>query len=184
MEKTIKIKGMVCRRCISIVKDIFQSQGLVVYKIKLGEVTYQEKEAYALKKVEELLQGEGFEILTDRQSYIITKVKELIENELINSESHTKKFASLVTENLHMDYDLVSTLFSNTEGIKLEQYVIGKRVEKVQELLKHTHSSLTDIAFELGYSSVHHLSNQFKKITGMSPSHFRELQVGIEETLK
>jgi AraC-like DNA-binding protein len=184
MEKTLKIKGMVCRRCIEIVKSNFQSLGLVVYKIQLGEVSYEEKEASSLKKINELLQGEGFEILTDKQSSIINKVKELIDNELMRSEGHSKKFATIVSETLNMEYDTVSTLFSFTEGIKLEQYVIGKRVEKVQELLKHTHLSLTDIAFMLGYSSVHHLSNQFKKITGMSPSQYRELQSGLEQITK
>lgn len=183
MEKTVKIKGMVCRRCIEIVKEIFQSQGFIVFKIKLGEVTYKETDSSSFDQVKHLLLEEGFEILTDKQSLIIIRVKELVESQLTDSESHTKSFASSVTESLQMDYDTISTLFSTTEGIKLEQYIISKRIEKVQEMLKFTHFSLTDIAFQLGYSSVHHLSNQFKKITGMSPSTFRELQAGIENTV-
>jgi YesN/AraC family two-component response regulator len=184
MKKTLKIKGMVCRRCIAVVKDIFLSQGLQVYKVNLGEITYQENVVLPLKKLDELLRTEGFEILTDRQSAIIQKVKDLVANELSNSEIPLRNFTSIVTENLHMEYDTVSALFSQTEGIKLEQYLISKRIEKVQGLLANTRYSLTDIAFQVGYSSVHHLSNQFKKITGMTPSRFRELHVEVETTSK
>ena len=172
---------MVCRRCIAIVKDIFQSQGYHVHHVKLGEVAYQEKEADSLQEVTRLLQEEGFEILTDKQTYIVNQVKEIVDEKLIGNENQSRNFASLISDTLHMDYDTVSSLFSHTAGIKLEQYIIGKRIEKVQELLKYSQLTLTDIAFQLGYSSVHHLSNQFKKITGMSPSHFKELQATVAE---
>ncbi|QHT68605.1 helix-turn-helix transcriptional regulator [Rhodocytophaga rosea] len=181
MEKTVKIKGMVCRRCIEIVKEIFESQGLPVHEVKLGEVTYQENDAQALEAAIRLLEKEGFELLTDKQSLTIAKVKELVEQELNTTKAHSRNFAQLLTESLPMDYDTISALFSHTEGITLEQYLIHRRVQKVQQLLKYTSLTLTDIAFDLGYSSVHHLSNQFKKITGMSPSQFRELQAGVEK---
>lgn len=145
---------------------------------------YQEKDANAFAKVKQSLKEEGFEVLTDKQSFIIDKVKETVEQDLITNDGYSKNFASVVSEALHMDYDTISTLFSTTEGIKLEQYVINKRIEKVQEFLKFSQLTLTDIAFQLGYSSVHHLSNQFKKITGMSPSYYRELQAGAQETTK
>jgi AraC-like DNA-binding protein len=181
MEKTVKIKGMVCRRCIKVVEEIFQSQGMPVNWVKLGEVSYQEKQNEAFEAVTRLLKKEGFELLTDKQSLIIARVKELADQELKSNGEHTRNFAHVLTEDLHMDYDTISALFSHTEGVTLEQYLINRRVQKVQELLKYTPLSLTDIAFDLGYSSVHHLSNQFKKITGMPPSRFRELQVGISK---
>jgi AraC family transcriptional regulator len=179
MEKTVRIKGMVCRRCIEIVKEIFESQGLPVNWVKLGEIAYQEKDDQAFDAVNRLLKAEGFELLTDKQSLIMAKVKELAEIELNSKGEHNRNFAHVLTEALHMDYDTISSLFSHTEGITLEQYLIHRRVQKVQELLRYTSLTLTDIAFDLGYSSVHHLSNQFKKITGMSPSRFRESHAGI-----
>lgn len=175
MEKTVKIKGMVCRRCIDTVRKIFERQQLQVSKVELGQITYQTDTDINMQEIEHLLQAEGFEILTDRQSAIIHKIKALADKQLAE-DNHIKNFAALVASTLHMDYDSASALFTATEGITLEQYMIQKRIEKVQELLKYTDMSLTDIAFQLGYSSVHHLSNQFKKISGMPPSVFRELK--------
>src|SRR5688500_9950808 len=107
MEKTVKIKGMVCRRCIEIVKDIFESQGLPVNEVKLGEVTYHEKDGQAFEAVTRLLKAEGFELLTDKQSLIIAKVKELVEQELNNKGEHPRNFAHSLTEALPMDYDTI-----------------------------------------------------------------------------
>jgi AraC-like DNA-binding protein len=177
MEKLMRIKGMVCRRCIATVKDIFIAEGFHVNKIELGEVLYAPGGPEAsLEKVKEQLAEEGFEPLGDKQSRIIARVKELVEEHLSGPEHHNHNFSEMVTEALYMDYSAVSTLFTATEGITLERYLIGRRTERAKELMQNTKLSFSDIAFQLGYSSVHHFSNQFKSITGLSPSAYKELQ--------
>jgi AraC-like DNA-binding protein len=177
MEKRMRIKGMVCRRCIATVKDIFMAEGFRVHDIGLGEVQYSPGGPEAsLEKVRAHLAAEGFAPLDDKQSRIIARVKELVEAHLSGPEHHNHNFSEMVTEALYMDYDAVSTLFTATQGITLERYLIGRRHEKAKELMQNPNLTFTDIAFELGYSSVHHFSNQFKRITGLSPSAYRELQ--------
>jgi AraC family transcriptional regulator len=175
--KIIKVKGMVCRRCIAVVKEIFGSQGITVLDIKLGEVTYrvQQHQEKALAKVEDLLLEEGFEILAPKEQVIIARVKEAVGEYLKPSDSRSTNFSRRLPEVLNMEYGAISTLFSATEGITLEKYIIEKRLERVKELLLHPQLTLADIADELGYSSVAHLSNQFKGVTGLTPSGFRKL---------
>jgi AraC family transcriptional regulator len=178
MENLMRIKGMVCRRCISTVKDIFMEEGFNVNKIDLGEVVYTPKQSDAsLDGVKYRLVEEGFQPLDDKQSQIIAKVKELVEEHLSGPEHHTHNFSQMVTESIFMDYDSISSLFTATEGITLERYLIGRRIEKAKGLLQNTKLSFTDIAFQLGYSSVHHFSNQFKNITGLTPSAYRKVSV-------
>jgi AraC-like DNA-binding protein len=177
MEKRMRIKGMVCRRCIATVKDIFMAEGFSVQQIGLGEVQYTPGSPEAsLEKVRDHLVAEGFAPLDDKQTRIIARVKELVEAHLSGPEHHNHNFSEMVTEALYMDYDAVSTLFTATEGITLERYLIGRRNEKAKALMQDPERSFTDIAFELGYSSVHHFSNQFKRLTGLSPSAYRALQ--------
>lgn len=176
MKETVKIKGMVCRRCIDTVQKIYQSQGFAVDNVELGEVTYStDKLNTAKEKVRELLNFQGFEILDDKQTRIINKVKELVDRYLQEPEK-SKNFTEHIASSINADYDMVSTLFSQTEGTTLEQYIIHKRIDRVKELLIEGEQSLTDVAFDLGYSSIHHLSNQFKKVTGMSPTVYQKLQ--------
>jgi AraC family transcriptional regulator len=177
MEKQLRIKGMVCRRCIATVKDIFMKEGFIVTKIELGEVIYKPRHPDAsLEKVWLDLQEEGFQPLDDKQSRLIARVKELVEEQVSGKANSGPNFSEVVARSIGMDYGTISSLFSQTMGVSLEQYLILRRVEKVKNLLVHTRLSFTEIAFQLGYSSVHHLSNQFKKITGLTPSQFRALQ--------
>lgn len=181
MRKTVKIKGMVCNRCIDTVQEIFESQGFLVDEIKLGEVVLTEDASSEKEsKVKELLSNEGFEVLDDKNSTIIDKVKTVVAEILNNPRKHQKQFAEEISSHLNMDYGSISVLFSQTEGTTIEQYVIQTRIEKVKEMLVTSQKSLTDIAFETGFSSVHHLSNQFKKITGMPPSVYKKLKTNQE----
>lgn len=153
-------------------------EGFNVNKIDLGEVVYTPKQIDAsLDGVKYRLVEEGFQPLDDKQSQIIAKVKELVEEHLSGPEHHTHNFSQMVTESIFMDYDSISSLFTATEGITLERYLIGRRIEKAKGLLQNTKLSFTDIAFQLGYSSVHHFSNQFKNITGLTPSAYRRVSV-------
>lgn len=177
MEETVRIKGMVCRRCIASVKDIFMEEGFDVCHIDLGEVTYKAiMPAASFDQVSSRLVEEGFEVLDDKESRIVAKVKSLVKASVQPSENHShSNLSDLIIEALHMDYDSVSALFTATEGITLEKYAIQERIEQAKKLLLETNLSLTDIADHLGYSSINYFSNQFKKQTGMSPSYFRSL---------
>ncbi len=185
MEETMRIKGMVCRRCIATVKDVFMREGFTVTKINLGEVNYHLfQENASLDTVKASLLSEGFQVLDDKQSLLMGKVKELIANQWDHSgangsQPEHKNLSTLIAEGLNTDYEVVSALFTATEGITLEHFAIGKRIEKAQQLLLQTRLSLTDIAYQLGYSSVHHFSNQFKKTTGLSPSDFKKIKVNV-----
>lgn len=176
MAHLARIKGMVCRRCISTVKMAFLDQGFIVTNIELGEVSYQlpsvEK---ALDGVRRQLAQEGYELIDSKQASLLARVEELVEEWIQTYATHAVHFSTFISEALHLNYNSISTLFSQTRSYTLEHHIIQRRVQLVQQLLGQPECSLTDIAFRLGYSSVHHLSNQFKKQTGMSPSTYRAL---------
>lgn len=180
MEKiSLHIKNMVCSRCLKVVRSELEKLGLYPEIVKLGEVVLHENDKQIDKnKVREVFSTHGFELLDDKKSFIIEKVKstiiELIHHQ--NSIEH-KKLSYLIEEKIGMDYAYLSSLFSTTEGITIEKYIILQRIERVKELLIYDELTLSEIAWHLGYSSVQHLSSQFKKITGLTPSHFK----GIKE---
>ena len=168
---------MVCRRCVSRVKEIFSQQGFIVSGIDLGTVTYHEKEneENALGQVRQLLEAEGFEILAAREHQLIGRIKEIVENYLSGGENRPGSFARQLSAAVNREYGTISALFSVTEGLTLERYIIERRIEKVKGLLRDTPLSLTDMANALGYCSVAHLSHQFKSVTGLTPSGYRKL---------
>jgi len=160
------IKNMVCDRCILVVRQQLDKIGLSYKNIRLGEVeladsTSKEK----LQALKDQLPDLGFEVLDDKKSNIAEKIKtaiiQLIQSE--NEESLTIKLSVLLHEKLQMDYHYLSSLFSSIEGITIEKYVILQRIEKAKELLIYDELSLGQIADKLSYSSVQHLSQQFKK---------------------
>jgi AraC-like DNA-binding protein len=176
MEQFMRIKGMVCRRCIDTVAEIFRSGGLQVVSVELGEVVYRRPETAAcLARVKHRLTEEGFVPLADKQSRIILRIKELVEEQVSNPEQQNHNFSRVVTQALHMDYTAISTLFTATEGVTLERYLIERRTQKAKELMESTALSFADIAFRLGYASVQYFSSQFKRITGMTPTSYRQL---------
>ncbi len=176
MTSEISIKGMVCERCISVIHDGVINLGYEVEKISLGKLIFKseiDKDGY--HRIEQFLNENGFEMISNRQVRIVSQAKELI-NEVFgqNVKYDTRlKFSSLLSETLHMNYDSISELFTELEGITLEKYIITKRLEKVKELLVYTEFTLTEIAYITGFSSINHLSRQFKELTGFSPSHFK-----------
>jgi AraC-like DNA-binding protein len=179
MASEILIKGMVCERCVSVIKEGITNLGVEIAKISLGKLSLKsdiDKEVY--NNIEQFLTENGFELISNRQVRIVTHAKELI-NEVFgqNIKYDSKlKFSSLISETLHMNYDSISELFRQIEGITLEKYIITKRLEKVKELLVYTEFTLTEIAYITGFSSINHLSRQFKELTGFSPSHFKSIR--------
>lgn len=172
------IKNMVCNRCKMVVKSQLEQLNLHPLDVALGEVVLEEKELSRdqLSEFSNSLQALGFELIDDRRSRLIEQIKTFIIDVVHHGEkqpNHT--FSQLISNHLHHEYSYLSKLFSEVEGITIEQYVISQKIEKVKELLIYGELSLSQIAFELGYSSTAHLSNQFKKLTGLTPSAFRQM---------
>lgn len=170
------LKNMVCPRCILLVEQILEKHQLETTFVRLGEVEL--KQDPGKKKLQELaeeLLSAGFELLDDQKKQLIEKVKNLL-IVLVQSGSIEEHFTvgKFIGTEIHKDYSSVSKLFSEVEGITIEQFFILQKIEKVKEWLMYNQQSLSQIAFNLGYSSTQHLSGQFKKVTGMTPSMFKE----------
>ncbi len=179
METTIYIKNMVCNRCIKVVKEELSKLDLKVINIKLGEATIETTQKdLPLHKIKTTLIENGFELIGDAQSKIIEKIKVLIINKIHYSDLNNEKFnfSKYLANEMGMNYSYLSSLFSSTEGLTIEKFIIDQKIEKVKELLVYNELTLSEIAYSLGYSSVQHLSNQFKQITGMNPSQFKKLK--------
>lgn len=172
------VKNMVCHRCKMVVKAELEKLDLHPVNIALGEVVIEEKSLTKEQagKLSDVLQAVGFELIDDKHSKQIEQIKTFIIDTIHYKEDLPKKnFSELISKHLHHDYSYLSNLFSEVEGITIEQYILNHRIEKVKELLMYGELSLFQIAFELGYSSTAHLSNQFKKLTGLTPSKFKQI---------
>lgn len=172
------IKNMVCDRCIMAVRNELERQNLSYKNVKLGEVELAEPASTSqLKNLEEGLAVIGFEILNDSKSQLVEKIKNVIVSLIHRGDDDLNlKLSALLEERLHKDYHYLTTLFSSVEGVTIEKYAILQRIERVKELLVYNQNSVGEIADALNYSSVQHLSQQFKKVTGLTPSQFRELK--------
>jgi AraC-like DNA-binding protein len=181
------IKNMVCDRCISAVKQEIERQGLHPVKVALGEVELEEDSIQedVLRKFDSRLIELGFERIDDRKSRLIEAIKNVIIKRVHQSEEIDRKlnWSTVLSEELHYDYNHLSSLFSSVEGITLEQYIIRQKIERVKELLFYDELSLSQIAYKLGYSSVAHLSGQFKKVTGLTPTEMKKSR-DLERTRK
>jgi AraC family transcriptional regulator len=179
MASEILIKGMVCERCISVIRECITNLGYIVTKTSLGKVSVNEDlDKSDFDKIALLLAETGFELVSNRQLRIVSQAKDLI-NEVFgeNVRYDAKlKFSTLLSEKLHMNYNSISGLFTETEGITLEKFIITKRLEKVKALLVYTEFTLTEIAYITGFGSINHLSKQFKELTGFSPSRFKSIR--------
>lgn len=181
------VKNMVCNRCVMTVEGILNKASIPHSKVLLGEIHL--KNEISAKEMEILkinLNGIGFELIDNRMSGVIEKIKQLViiraRNEVKDDEKKIK-LSNYLASKLHYEYTHLSTLFSSVEGRTIENYFIEQRIEKAKELLKYDQLSLNEIAFELEYSSTAHLSSQFKKITGLTPSAFKNVSVEKRKSL-
>jgi YesN/AraC family two-component response regulator len=177
MKNTIYIKNMVCPRCISAVSNILKELEVSYSSIKLGEVelslplNVETKNAFS-----KALQDSGFSLINDRRSQLIEQMKTLVVDKIHHSLGELDiKWTDYIGDNLHLDYKYLSSLFSSVESITFEQYIINQKIERVKELIVYDELTLSEIAFKLHYSSVAYLSNQFKKVTGMTPTQFKKV---------
>lgn len=169
---------MVCIRCKMVVKDALTSLGLHYIAVELGEadivedITPRQRE-----EIRAVLLKSGLEIMDDKKSILIQKIKNIIVELVHYSEEPLTINLSLhLSQELNHDYTYLANLFSEVQGITIEKFFIAHKIERVKELLVYNELTLTEIAYKLHYSSVAHLCTQFKKVTGLTPSHFRSLK--------
>lgn len=177
--KFLHIKNMVCNRCIKVVREEMEKLNYRIEEISLGEVKLSSDDEINVEQIKIILEKNGFELIDTRNSRIIEKIKVLIIeriHDLADSKLDNVDFSKLLSENLNLSYQYLSNLFSSIEGTTIEKFIILQKIEKVKELLVYDEFTLSEIAYRLDYSSVQHLSNQFKKITGLTPSYFKSLK--------
>jgi len=174
----VHIKNMVCPRCIAAVNNIFSELDIDISAIQLGEViTNSELNEEQKDLLSEKLKLNGFELLQDQKSKLINEIKTIIIDQIHHNHQRLNiNFSTLLAEKLHHEYTSLSKLFSSIEGITIERFILKQKIEKVKELIFYDELTLTEIAHLMDYSSVAHLSAQFKKETGMTPSVFKKLR--------
>jgi AraC-like DNA-binding protein len=173
----LHIKNMVCGRCVMVVKDELNRLGYAPVTVGLGEVVFDRELENADKaRIDNALSKVGFSIIDDKKSRLIEKIKSLIVAlvQEKNGELKTNLSDYLIAQ-LHHDYTYMTNLFSEVEGTTIEKYFIAQKIEKVKELLVYDELTLSEISYQMNYSSVAHLSAQFKKVTGLTPSYFKQI---------
>ncbi len=176
--RILYIKNMVCNRCIRVVSEEFKKLGYDVRSIELGKVVLLGKiSKQELQKIKEVLLSNGFELIDDQQHQLIEQVKTIIIRHIHHGglKPEAVNFSDFLEQQTGVNYFNLSKLFSSFEGVTIEKYIILQKIERVKELLVYDEQTLSEIAFELEYSSVAHLSGQFKKVTGMTPSAFKKM---------
>jgi AraC-like DNA-binding protein len=172
------IKNMVCIRCKMVVKSELEKLGLQYSSIELGEAEISGEISQDMKdRLDIALKKQGLELMDDKKSKLIEKIKTII-IELIHYSDYPLKInlSDFLTSKLNYDYTYMANLFSEVQGTTIEHFFIYHKIERVKELLVYDELNLKEIAYKLHYSSVAHLSNQFKKVTGLTPSHFKQLK--------
>ncbi len=183
---TLYIKYMVSIRCKMIVKDELNKMNIPFVKVELGEVELMEKISPQQREQLALaLLKSGLELMEDKKAKIIEKIKNVVVEMVHYSDELPKtKFSVFLSEKLGYDYTYLSNLFSETEGTTIEQFILLHKIERVKELIIYDELNLTEIAWKLHYSSVAHLSHQFKKITGLTPTFFKSIKHKKRNTLE
>ncbi|WP_126973298.1 helix-turn-helix domain-containing protein [Gynurincola endophyticus] len=182
---TLFIKNMVCNRCIMVVQNELEKLNIHPKAVTLGEVELAEPLTTNQKDaVNGALEAMGFELIDNKKSRIIEQIKNIIIKIVHHQDGELKEnLSDILSKSLHQDYHYLSNLFSEVEGITIEKYYIAQKIEKVKELLVYDELSLSEIAYRLNYSSVAYLSSQFKKVTGLTPSYFKQVKANKRKPL-
>ena len=172
------IKYMVSNRCKMAVKEELKKLGLHFIVVDLGEVEIMETiTTDQREKLKISLFDSGLELMDDKRAVLIEKIKTTIIEMVHNSDEMIKtNFSDYLSEKLNHDYTYLANLFSEVQGTTIEHFIINHKIERIKELIIYDELNITEIAWKMNYSSVAHLSNQFKKVTGLSPSHFKQLK--------
>lgn len=176
-DNKLYIKNMVCNRCILVVSEQLERLGFSPESVELGVVAFNRSINDSEKKnIENALVPLGFELIDDRRIRIVEQVKKIIIELIYNKSLELKvNLSDYLSRKMNMEYSTISNLFSEMENTTIEKYFIAQKIERVKELLVYDELSLNEIAYLLQYSSTAHLSAQFKKITGLTPSHFKKI---------
>ncbi len=180
------IKNMVCIRCQIVVKSELEKLGLHYTDVKIGEADIIENiTPEQLEKLDIALRKSGLHLMDNKKSILVEKIKNVI-IELVHytEEQIMVNLSDYLSEKLNYDYSYLANLFSEVKGITIEKFYLTHKIEKVKELIVYDELNLTEIAYKMHYSSVAHLSNQFKKYTGLTPSHFKKLKIKRRGTLE
>jgi len=181
------VKNMVCHRCILVVEEILQKESVPFQKVIFGEIHLETELSQEQRdRLSSSFQKVGFELIDNRSSALIEKIKMLVikraRNE-VDEKERKIKLSHYLSGKVNHEYTYLSSLFSSVEGRTIENYFIEQRIEKAKELLVYGQLTLSQIAFDLEYSSTAHLSAQFKKITGLTPSFFKEIGASKRRSL-
>lgn len=178
MTTILHIKNMVCPRCIEAVHNILTNEHIDVESVELGKaVVNMELDQETKVRLSEILKSRGFELLENRNQKIVDEIKSII-IELVHHSGEIPEhlnFSDVLAQKLNSNYRHLSSLFSSSEGITIEKFVILQKVEKVKELISYNNLNISEIAIRMGYSSVSHMSSQFKHHTGLTPSQYAKL---------
>jgi AraC-like DNA-binding protein len=184
MIEVLSIKNMVCDRCIRVVKEELEKLHYTVKKVKLGQATIESTTAVNIQTIKSALEASGFELLEDRKVQLVEQVKTLLIELIHHTDEGLKTtYSEYLSSVLGKDYSYLSSLFSSVENITIEKYIILQKIEKVKELLVYDELTLSEISYRLGYSSVAHLSSQFKQTTGFTPTAFKQQKSKPRKTL-
>lgn len=178
------IKNMVCPRCIMAIEQTLKQSDIAYLSVRLGEVvTADELSDRQIARFRSEIEALGFDLLDDSQKQTIEQIKDIIIAYIHHTQEKKTNISEILSSKLRKDYSSLSKLFSSTEGITIEQYVILQKTERIKELLSYNEQTLSEIAVDMGYSSVAHLSAQFKKITGMTPTQFKSQGIHLRQSL-
>ena len=180
------IKFMLSTRCKMVVKDILQSLNLHFVIVDLGEVEIMEElDSEQLEELKLALLRADLELMDNKKAILIERIKNTIVETVHHSNEGIKvNFSNFLSEKLHHDYTYLANLFSEVQGTTIEQFMIAHKIERIKELIIYGELNITEIAWKMNYSSVAHLSNQFKKMTGLTPSQFKQLKEKTRRVLE
>lgn len=180
------IKYMVSIRCISAVSAILKECKIQPHNTQLGEIEIPDDVMNEqINLLDQKLKQAGFELMEDKKAQMIEKTIGVIIDMIHNQEDGPKvNYSDYISEKLHFDYTYISNVFSHIKGITIQQFIIIHKIERIKELIIYNELSISEIAWKLNYSSAAHLSNQFKKITGLTPSSFKALKIRLRKPLE
>ncbi|HMQ43364.1 MAG TPA: AraC family transcriptional regulator [Mariniflexile sp.] len=174
------VKNMVCNRCIKVVKEELIRHQIEFSYVDLGTIHFNYVLSVKMReKLKHILEKEGFELVEDKEDVIVKNIKTLIIRIIYFEKEKPihQNYSEFISSEIGIDYTFLSKLFSQIEGKTIEHYIIEQRIERVKELLIYNELTLSEISYELNYSSPQHLSRQFKQVTGLTPSEFKNIRI-------
>ena len=182
----IYVKNMACESCKIVVREVLEELEILTVKVELGEIeTKTDLTDDQKKELNKKIKKAGLELLEKKQGVLIEKIRQVMVDYVYKSDDKQNiKFSVILSEELGLSYTYLSNFFSEVEATTIEQFMIALKIERIKELIIFGEDTLSEIAFKMNYSSVAHLSGQFKKVTGLTPSHFKALKVKRRITIQ